>query len=66
MQDTYKHLPTNLVLPGGPGEPGGPGKNRGDDMIFSLVIRTGTSALFDSKAILETRWIMNNNKTKWQ
>lgn len=41
------------VLPGGPGRPGGPGKNIGDVRIFSLVICSGTSALFDSMAILK-------------
>lgn len=42
----------SCVLPGGPGRPGGPGKNMGDVRIFSLVICSGTSALFDSMAIL--------------
>lgn len=41
------------VLPGGPGEPVGPGKNTGEVKIFSLVICTGMSALFDSRAIFE-------------
>lgn len=46
-------LPLGLcVLPGGPGRPGGPVKNTGDVRIFSLVICSGTSALFDSMAIL--------------
>lgn len=43
----------DCILPGGPGRPGGPGKNMGDVRIFSLVICSGTSALFDSMAILK-------------
>lgn len=39
-------------VPGGPGRPGGPGKNTGDVRSFSRVICRRTSALFDSRVIL--------------
>lgn len=57
------------VSPGGPGEPEGPGKNTGDVKIFSLVICTGMSALFDSSAIFEktqnNKDDNENKKKKW-
>lgn len=49
----YMRFSVNCTgVPGGPGRPGGPGKNTGDVRSFSRVICRRTSALFDSRVIL--------------